>query len=88
MFAAVYHCANACVYVCACMQGVKRDKLRWKKCVEYANDQMGLAVGAMFVRENFRWQSKQTVSKVNGTMGKEQKWGRKKSRERFLCQEC
>lgn len=41
-----------------------RDKVRWKKCVEYANDQMGLAVGAMFIRDNFRRQSKQTVGIV------------------------
>ncbi|PVD37052.1 hypothetical protein C0Q70_04045 [Pomacea canaliculata] len=43
------------------LHGVMRDKVRWKKCVEYANDQMGLAVGAMFIRDNFRRQSKQTA---------------------------
>ncbi|KAK7483108.1 hypothetical protein BaRGS_00025676 [Batillaria attramentaria] len=43
------------------LQGVKRAKIRWKKCVEYTNDEMGLAVGAMFVRENFRKHSKDTA---------------------------
>ncbi|XP_076472675.1 neprilysin-1-like [Babylonia areolata] len=43
------------------LHGVKRAKIRWKKCVKYVNDQMGLAVGAMFVRDHFRRKSKETA---------------------------
>ena len=49
-------------------QGVKRIKTRWKKCVNYLNDEMGLAVGAMFVRDNFRRQSKETVHRWFGDL--------------------
>ncbi|CAH1774945.1 unnamed protein product [Owenia fusiformis] len=41
------------------LQGVTKEKVRWKKCVEYCNEQMGTAVGAMFVRENFQKDSKE-----------------------------
>ncbi|XP_070184000.1 neprilysin-1-like, partial [Littorina saxatilis] len=43
------------------LHGVKRGKIRWKKCVEDINKHMGLAVGAMFVRENFKPESKETA---------------------------
>lgn len=39
-------------------QGITRDKPRWQKCVELTNDDMGMAVGAMFIRENFKKESK------------------------------
>jgi membrane metallo-endopeptidase-like protein 1 len=40
------------------IQGVTRDKVRWQKCVEFVNERMGMAVGAMFLRDNFRKESK------------------------------
>ncbi|XP_052821500.1 neprilysin-1-like [Mya arenaria] len=40
------------------MQEVTRSKPRWNKCVEYLNDQLGPATGAMFVHEKFRKKSK------------------------------
>ncbi|KAL8588014.1 hypothetical protein ACOMHN_026131 [Nucella lapillus] len=43
------------------LHGMKRGKIRWKKCVENVKELMGLAVGAMFVRDNFRRQSKKTA---------------------------
>lgn len=39
-------------------QGITRDKPRWQKCVELTNEEMGMAVGAMFIRENFKKESK------------------------------
>lgn len=43
-------------------QGITRDKPRWQKCVELTNEEMGMAVGAMFIRENFKKESKDAVS--------------------------
>ncbi|KAL5013753.1 hypothetical protein ScPMuIL_008023 [Solemya velum] len=43
------------------LQGVLTDKQRWKKCVEYVNERLGLAVGAMFIKEHFRKGSKKTA---------------------------
>ncbi|XP_064642955.1 neprilysin-1-like isoform X2 [Lineus longissimus] len=40
------------------LQGVSRDKVRWQKCVEFVNERMGMAVGAMFLRDNFKKESK------------------------------
>ena len=42
-------------------QGVMKEKPRWQKCVEYLNERLGVATGAMFVHEHFRKQSKDTV---------------------------
>ena len=36
--------------------------MRWQKCVEYVNDRMGMAVGRMFIRDNFPKESKDVVS--------------------------
>ncbi|KAK6176464.1 hypothetical protein SNE40_014749 [Patella caerulea] len=43
------------------LQGVKRDKIRWQKCVEYVNERLGMAVGAMFIEDNFKKESKDTA---------------------------
>ncbi|CAG5124583.1 unnamed protein product, partial [Candidula unifasciata] len=43
------------------IQGAKRDLVRWKKCVGFVNQKMGMAVGAMFVRDNFKKESKETA---------------------------
>ena len=45
-------------------QGVSREKVRWQKCVEYVNERMGMAVGRLFVRDNFDVESKHTVSRA------------------------
>ena len=42
-------------------QGVSREKVRWQKCVEYVNERMGMAVGRLFVRDNFDVESKHMV---------------------------
>ncbi|GFN77023.1 membrane metallo-endopeptidase-like 1-like protein [Plakobranchus ocellatus] len=46
----------------AVMQGMKREQVRWKKCVEFVNKRVGMAVGAMFIRNNFKKESKDTAS--------------------------
>lgn len=54
-----YFNVNATIY----LQGITRDKPRWQKCVEYVNDRMGMALGAMFIKDNFDEESKETVRK-------------------------
>ncbi|GFS15352.1 membrane metallo-endopeptidase-like 1 [Elysia marginata] len=46
----------------AVLQGMKREQLRWKKCVEFVNERVGMAVGAMFVKKNFKKESRDTAS--------------------------
>ena len=43
------------------MQGVSRDKVRWQKCVEYVNERIGMSVGRLFIEENFKKESKDSV---------------------------
>ncbi|KAM7312255.1 putative neprilysin [Ixodes scapularis] len=42
------------------MLGVSADKVRWHHCVELANKKMGMAVGALFIKDNFDPHSKET----------------------------
>lgn len=44
--------------------GIMRDKPQWQKCVEYVNDRMGMAVGELFIRDNFDEGSKKTALKM------------------------
>ncbi|XP_053378896.1 neprilysin-1-like [Mercenaria mercenaria] len=50
------------------VQGVIRDKPRWNKCVEYLNERLGLATGAMFVHEKFRKESKDVALEMIGNL--------------------
>ena len=34
---------------------------RWNRCVEWTNKKMGMAVGALFIRDNFNYESKVLV---------------------------
>ncbi|XP_033763909.1 neprilysin-1-like [Pecten maximus] len=43
------------------LQGITMDKPRWQKCVGYVNDRLGMAVGAVFIRDNFRKESKESA---------------------------
>uniref|UniRef100_A0A2C9JGN5 Endothelin-converting enzyme 1 n=1 Tax=Biomphalaria glabrata TaxID=6526 RepID=A0A2C9JGN5_BIOGL len=43
------------------IQGVNKNEIRWIKCVEYVNFRMGMAVGAMFIKDNFKKESKDTA---------------------------
>ena len=58
-----FMCRLCNMYHLVCFdQGVSREKVRWQKCVEYVNERMGMAVGRLFVRDNFDVESKHTVS--------------------------
>ena len=58
-----FMCGLGNMYHLVCFdQGVSREKVRWQKCVEYVNERMGMAVGRLFVRDNFDVESKHTVS--------------------------
>ena len=52
---------NADALTVACFQGVTKEQVRWQKCVEYVNEKLGMAVGRLFVKENFHKESKDMV---------------------------
>lgn len=41
--------------------GISQDRTRWSQCVELVNKKMGMAVGALFIRDNFDPRSKETA---------------------------
>lgn len=42
--------------------GIQSERHRWSQCVEWTNKKMGMAVGALFIRDNFDHESKVSVS--------------------------
>lgn len=40
------------------LEGVTQEKPRWEKCIAFVNENMGMAVSAMFVQKSFRKESK------------------------------
>lgn len=40
------------------LQGVLSERHRWAQCVEWTNKKMGMAVGALYIRDNFNLLSK------------------------------
>jgi membrane metallo-endopeptidase-like protein 1 len=40
------------------LQGVLSERHRWSQCVEWTNKKLGMAVGALFIRDNFNHDSK------------------------------
>ena len=38
--------------------GILTERARWSQCVEWTNKKLGMAVGALFIRENFNHESK------------------------------
>lgn len=38
--------------------GILSERNRWSQCVEWTNKKMGMAVGALFIRDNFNHESK------------------------------
>lgn len=42
--------------------GILSERSRWSQCVEWTNKKLGMAVGALFIRDNFNHDSK--VSKL------------------------
>ncbi|XP_023930213.1 neprilysin isoform X2 [Lingula anatina] len=43
------------------LYGTDTDQARWRKCVSYATDNMGMAVGRLFVEEHFNSESKESA---------------------------
>lgn len=41
--------------------GVLTDRNRWARCVDWTNKKLGMAVGALFIRDNFNHESKETA---------------------------
>lgn len=41
--------------------GILSERNRWSQCVEWTNKKLGMAVGALFIRENFNYESKVSI---------------------------
>lgn len=41
--------------------GIKSERHRWSQCVDWSNKKLGMAVGALFIRENFNSESKESA---------------------------
>lgn len=41
--------------------GIQSERHRWSQCVEWTNKRLGMAVGALFIRDNFDHESKETA---------------------------
>lgn len=38
--------------------GILSERVRWSQCVEWTNKKLGMAVGALFIKDNFNQESK------------------------------
>lgn len=43
------------------LQGVLSERHRWSQCVEWTNKKMGMAVGALYIKDNFNHESKVSI---------------------------
>lgn len=41
--------------------GIKSERHRWAQCTDWTNKKLGMAVGALFIRDNFNSESKDTA---------------------------
>lgn len=48
--------------------GIQSERNRWSQCVEWTNKKMGMAVGALFIRDNFKRDSKETALQMIQTI--------------------
>lgn len=48
--------------------GIQSERNRWSQCVELTNKKMGMAVGALFIRDNFKKESKETALEMIHTI--------------------
>ena len=48
--------------------GVLSERNRWNQCVEWTNKKMGMAVGALFIRQNFNHESKTVALEMIHTL--------------------
>lgn len=55
---------NESLWICSIkslISGISADRTRWNQCVELVNKKMGMAMGALFIRDNFDPKSKETA---------------------------
>ncbi|KAJ8679540.1 hypothetical protein QAD02_015327 [Eretmocerus hayati] len=48
--------------------GISSERERWSRCVEWTNKKLGMAVGALFIRDNFDHESKETALEMIHTL--------------------
>ncbi|XP_033231624.1 neprilysin-1-like [Belonocnema kinseyi] len=48
--------------------GILTERARWSQCVEWTNKKLGMAVGALFIRDNFNHESKETALQMIQTI--------------------
>lgn len=48
--------------------GILSERNRWSQCVEWTNKKLGMAVGALFIRDNFNHESKETALEMIRTI--------------------
>ncbi|XP_024945616.1 neprilysin-1 isoform X2 [Cephus cinctus] len=48
--------------------GILSERNRWSQCVEWTNKKLGMAVGALFIRDNFNHDSKETALEMIHTI--------------------
>jgi predicted metalloendopeptidase len=46
--------------------GILSERNRWSQCVEWTNKKLGMAVGALFIRDNFNHESKVDTAAPQG----------------------
>lgn len=50
------------------LMGIQSERMRWSQCVEWTNKKLGMAVGALFIRDNFNQYSKDTALEMIHTI--------------------
>ncbi|XP_063233227.1 neprilysin-1 [Bacillus rossius redtenbacheri] len=50
------------------LMGILSERNRWSQCVEWTNKKLGMAVGALFIRDNFNQESKETALEMIHTI--------------------
>ncbi|XP_061393727.1 neprilysin-1 [Musca vetustissima] len=48
--------------------GIQTERVRWSQCVDWTNKKLGMAVGALFIRDNFNQNSKDTALEMIHTI--------------------
>ncbi|XP_076053157.1 neprilysin-1-like [Oratosquilla oratoria] len=48
--------------------GIQSDRNRWNQCIDITNKRLGMAVGALFIKENFNPESKETALEMIHTL--------------------
>ncbi|OQV14905.1 Membrane metallo-endopeptidase-like 1 [Hypsibius exemplaris] len=71
------------------LMGVSQQRARWQQCIDFVNDKMGMATGAMFIRDHFKPESKDKalemihmIRKAFVELVNEQTWMEKETSEK------